>query len=156
MLRNEDFNNDKKDAGEIGAGHTVTALYEIVPPGEPIDGGDVDPLKYQDGAASRTRASTSDELMTVKLRYKAPDGDTSQLISVAGARPRRRADAQPRLRVGGRRVRHAAAEVGVQGPGDVVDGAGRSRGATAATIPTAIAPSSCGWSSWRRRSTRRT
>ena len=46
-LQKEDFNNDRKDAGEMGAGHTVTALYELVPAGEPIPGGDVDPLKYQ-------------------------------------------------------------------------------------------------------------
>ena len=48
ILAHQDFNDDKKDAGEIGAGHTVTALYEIVPPGQPIDGGKIDPLKYQD------------------------------------------------------------------------------------------------------------
>ena len=82
ILQHQDFNNDKKDAGEIGAGHTVTALYEIIPPGEPIEGGTVDPLKYQDGSKANA-AATSDELMTVKLRYKQPDGDTSRLISVA-------------------------------------------------------------------------
>ncbi len=82
ILQHQDFNNDKKDAGEIGAGHTVTALYEIIPPGEPIEGGTIDPLKYQDGPKANATA-TSDELMTVKLRYKQPDGDTSMLISVA-------------------------------------------------------------------------
>jgi Ca-activated chloride channel family protein len=82
ILAHQDFNNDKKDAGEIGAGHTVTALYEIIPPGEPIPGTGVDPLKYQDGAKPNS-AAKSDELMTVKLRYKQPDGDTSKLISVA-------------------------------------------------------------------------
>ena len=82
ILQHQDFNNDKKDAGEIGAGHTVTALYEIIPPGEPIEGGTIDPLKYQDGSKANATA-TSDELMTVKLRYKQPDGDTSKLISVA-------------------------------------------------------------------------
>jgi Ca-activated chloride channel family protein len=82
ILQHQDFNNDKKDAGEIGAGHTVTALYEIVPPGEPIEGGMIDPLKYQ-GGSKASAAATSDELMTVKLRYKQPDGDTSKLISVA-------------------------------------------------------------------------
>jgi Ca-activated chloride channel family protein len=81
ILQHQDFNNDKKDAGEIGAGHTVTALYEIIPPGEPIEGGAIDPLKYQDGSKANATA-TSDELMTVKLRYKQPDGDTSKLISV--------------------------------------------------------------------------
>ena len=82
MLQHQDFNDDKKDAGEIGAGHTVTALYEIVPPGEPIEGGTIDPLKYQDQIKPNA-AAKSDELMTLKLRYKQPDGDTSRLISVA-------------------------------------------------------------------------
>ena len=81
MLRHEEFNDDKKDAGEIGAGHSVTALYEIVPAGVKMDGGDVDPLKYQ-APAPRTSAGSSDELLTVKLRYKAPDADDSKLISV--------------------------------------------------------------------------
>jgi Ca-activated chloride channel homolog len=81
ILQHRDFNDDKKDAGEIGAGHTVTALYEIIPPGESIDGaGNVDPLKYQDGAKPNA-AAQSGELMTVKLRYKQPDGDTSRLLS---------------------------------------------------------------------------
>jgi Ca-activated chloride channel family protein len=82
MLRNEDFNNDKKDAGEIGAGHTVTALYELVPPGADADLPKVDPLKYQRPAAPAGGAPT-DEVMTVKLRYKAPDADDSRLITVA-------------------------------------------------------------------------
>jgi len=81
LLRNQDFNDDKKDAGEIGAGHTVTALYEIVPPGGDVDVTKVDPLKYQRQPAGPTSAGR-DELMTVKLRYKAPDGDESRLISV--------------------------------------------------------------------------
>jgi Ca-activated chloride channel family protein len=88
MLRHEDFNDDRKDAGEIGAGHSVTALYEIVPAGVRMEGGTVDPLKYQDSQARRNTAQ-SGELLTVKLRYKAPDGDESRLISVAvGSRPR--------------------------------------------------------------------
>jgi Ca-activated chloride channel homolog len=81
LLRNDDFNDDKKDAGEIGAGHTVTALYEIVPTGVEIDAPTVDPLKYQ-RPASGTVSAARDELMTVKLRYKAPDGDESRLITV--------------------------------------------------------------------------
>jgi Ca-activated chloride channel family protein len=80
LLRNEDFNNDLKDAGEVGAGHTVTALYEIVPAGETLDVPTVDPLKYQRPATPRQGAA-ADELMTVKVRYKAPDGDTSRLLS---------------------------------------------------------------------------
>jgi Ca-activated chloride channel family protein len=80
MLASEDFNNDKKDAGELGSGHTVTALYEIVPVGAdtPVDG--VDPLKYQKPTVA-PRASYSGELMTIKLRYKKPDSDVSKLIT---------------------------------------------------------------------------
>lgn len=89
-LQKEDFNNDRKDAGEMGAGHTVTALYELVPSGEPIPGGDVDPLKYQREPERPAVVSQSNELMTIKVRYKAPDGDTSRLLElpVPDAAPR--------------------------------------------------------------------
>lgn len=83
MLAKEDFNNDKKDAGEIGAGHTVTALYEITPAASKA-GGAVDPLKYQPEKSATpspvTAAPVSNELLTVKLRYKSPNGETSKLI----------------------------------------------------------------------------
>lgn len=80
MLNAEDFNDDKKDAGELGAGHTVTALYEIIPVGiESEFIKDIDPLKYQNKI--KTVKSDTDELLTVKFRYKAPDGDVSQLIT---------------------------------------------------------------------------
>jgi Ca-activated chloride channel family protein len=79
-LRNEDFNNDKKDAGEIGEGHAVTALYEIVPAGTRAGGPSVDPLRYQQ-APVRTRAASSSEVASVKVRYKAPDGDASRLVT---------------------------------------------------------------------------
>ena len=82
VLRNEDFNNDRKDAGEIGAGHTVTALYEIVPPGVPFELPGVDPLKYQQPVKPPAgRSAASNEMMTVKLRYKEPDGDASKLMT---------------------------------------------------------------------------
>jgi Ca-activated chloride channel homolog len=81
LLHAEDFNDDRKDAGEIGAGHTVTALYEIVPAGVEVPAPDVDPLKYQ-RPVRPARGDTSDEVMTIKLRYKEPDGDTSELIEV--------------------------------------------------------------------------
>jgi Ca-activated chloride channel homolog len=81
MLMNQDFNDDRKDAGEIGAGHTVTALYEIVPAGAEVNVPGVDPLKYQRPAPPATRVA-GDELMTVKLRYKAPDADVSKLIAM--------------------------------------------------------------------------
>jgi Ca-activated chloride channel homolog len=88
MLRKEDFNNDKIDAGEIGAGHTVTALYEVVPVGGKVNPAasvpPVDPLKYQANNSKKTSqsdvATASSEMLTVKLRYKKPDGDKSELI----------------------------------------------------------------------------
>jgi Ca-activated chloride channel family protein len=80
LLRNEDFNDDRKDAGEIGAGHSVTALYEIVPVGVPVPENTVDPLKYQEPAKPSSNANSS-ELLTVKLRYKEPSGDESKLIA---------------------------------------------------------------------------
>jgi Ca-activated chloride channel family protein len=73
-LAPEDFRDDSKDAGEIGAGHTVTALYEVVPAGAAGAGRPVDPLKYQ---TQREAAAKSDELLTVKLRYKSPEGRES-------------------------------------------------------------------------------
>jgi Ca-activated chloride channel family protein len=80
VLKNEDFNDDTKDAGEIGAGHSVTALYEIIPPGVPIDSPAVDRLRYQQ-AMRVTSASGSSELATIKIRYKDPDGHSSRLVS---------------------------------------------------------------------------
>ncbi|MBE1301154.1 MAG: DUF3520 domain-containing protein [Alteromonadaceae bacterium] len=80
-LKNEDFNNDKVDAGEIGAGHTVTAFYEITLTSS--DSRSIDSLRYQDKASSEPNAlaSLNEELAMVKLRYKPVDGDTSQLLS---------------------------------------------------------------------------
>ncbi|RIK79640.1 MAG: hypothetical protein DCC68_12735 [Planctomycetota bacterium] len=105
ILAKEDFNNDKKDAGDIGAGHTVTALYEIVPPSELAEaikanaatsegirndgarndgeGGSVDALAFQRPKQElelTEAAKTSGDLLLVKLRYKAPDGERSTLI----------------------------------------------------------------------------
>jgi Ca-activated chloride channel homolog len=81
MLAKEDFNDDKKDAGELGSGHTVTALYEVIPVG--VNSSflkNVDPLKYQKNEAPFSKSSQTDEIMTVKFRYKAPDGEVSKLI----------------------------------------------------------------------------
>jgi Ca-activated chloride channel homolog len=80
MLRAEEFADDRKDAGEIGAGHTVTALYEVVPAGQPLDAQGAPPLKYQQPPAL-SPASTSGELLTVKLRYKDPEGSQSRLLA---------------------------------------------------------------------------
>lgn len=91
LLAKEDFNDDTKDAGEIGAGHSVTALYELVPanlkPGQ-VPPPAVDPLKYQPQVLSSppavpvTKPEAATEVLTVKLRYKEPEGTTSKLIEV--------------------------------------------------------------------------
>ncbi len=79
LLKNEDFNNDAKDAGDMGAGHTVTAFYEVIPTGVKNDYvGKVDDLKYQKKEKVSVKPIGSDELLTVKLRYKAPDKDVSK------------------------------------------------------------------------------
>jgi Ca-activated chloride channel homolog len=78
-LRSEDFNNDRKDAGELGSGHSVTALYEIIPVGVESEFYKVDKLKYQTNKAT-PEAQQSDELMTVKFRYKEPAEEVSKLM----------------------------------------------------------------------------
>jgi hypothetical protein len=109
LLAHEDFNNDKKDGGELGAGHSVTVLYEIVPagvafwPNAPEDRPVVDPLRYQSSASSAPAmrvASTPtaanpypEELLTVKVRYKQPDADVSELME----QPVRRNAAAPHV-----------------------------------------------------------
>ena len=86
LLAARDFNDDRKDAGEIGAGHTVTALYELIPPGKDGDvalAPPVDDLKYSRAKAAPPAdvpASASAESLTVKVRFKAPEGDVSKLI----------------------------------------------------------------------------
>lgn len=79
ILKNEDFNNDKKDAGELGSGHTVTALYEIIPVGVESEFYKIDELKYQTTKVD-PGASKSKESMTVKFRYKKPNEEVSKLI----------------------------------------------------------------------------
>jgi len=80
VMNAEDFNNDKKDAGELGSGHTVTALYEIIPKGVDSWFQPIDDLKYQDKKYEKPQSNFGDELVTVKFRYKRPDGDVSKLI----------------------------------------------------------------------------
>ena len=79
LLADEDFNDDTKDAGELGAGHTVTALYEVVPVGTEVPRA-VDALRYQPGPDDPPPAVFEGELMFVKVRYKDPDGTTSKLL----------------------------------------------------------------------------
>ena len=81
LLNKEDFNDDKKDAGELGSGHTVTALYEVIPVGVKDSFlKKVDDLKYQKNKTALNKASHNGEIMNIKLRYKQPDGDVSKLI----------------------------------------------------------------------------
>jgi Ca-activated chloride channel family protein len=82
MLAREDFNNDTVDAGEIGAGHTVTAIYELTPVGS--EATRLPPLRYADNAAAKDKA---DEIAFLKLRFKQPDADKSELIEQTVARP---------------------------------------------------------------------
>jgi Ca-activated chloride channel family protein len=81
LLNDEDFNDDTKDAGEMGAGHTVTALYEIIPANAEGQEPDVDALKYQ--KTKPVKGSVSDELLTLKIRYKQPDESVSTKLDLA-------------------------------------------------------------------------
>jgi Ca-activated chloride channel family protein len=87
LLNDEDFNDDRKDAGEMGAGHTVTALYELIPAGSDESLKSIDPLKYQSNQGEsrdeeKVKPDPSSELLTVKLRYKQPDGQTSTKVEI--------------------------------------------------------------------------
>jgi Ca-activated chloride channel family protein len=92
LLDAEDFADDTKDAGELGAGHTVTALYEVIPVGADTETEVQAPgvLKYQQ--QDLTDAANTSELMTVKLRYKQPNGDTSRLLEQPLPRPEQPVD----------------------------------------------------------------
>ena len=132
VLAAEDFNNDKKDAGEIGAGHTCHGALRDRPGRQGLERAGVDPLKYQKPAG----LTDSNELLTVKLRYKEPEADTSKLIEVpvegegpafdrasetcAGRRGGGVRDAAARLAVQGRDNYNAVLEIalGVKGNGD--------------------------------------
>ena len=102
MLAREDFRDDKVDAGEIGAGHTVTAIYEVTPAGSGAER--VATLRYQDKRAE-PKAEFDDELAFLKIRYKLPDSETSTLI----ARPVTAADAFDSVDEAPRDVRFSAA-----------------------------------------------
>jgi Ca-activated chloride channel family protein len=89
VLRTQDFNNDAKDAGDMGAGHTVTALFEVVPKGGEIPGPSIDASKYTQSAAAApaggnagTAGAASNEMLNLRIRYKLPDADTSTRMDV--------------------------------------------------------------------------
>ena len=105
ILAHTDFNDDTKDAGEIGAGHNVTAIYEVVPAGSKAATKKLDELKYQDGG-SLSGAAGSGELMTIKVRYKEPEGSTSKLLSFPVT------DADTKLSASSRDFRFSAAVAG--------------------------------------------
>ncbi len=98
LLDDEDFNDDQKDAGELGPGHTVTALYEIVPVGVKTSVGTIDPLKYQVAEKSTSKLTDSKELLTVKLRYKNPDEERSNLLEVPVLASSVKANASPEMK----------------------------------------------------------
>ena len=117
-LAAKDFNDDKKDAGEIGSGHTMTAFYEIVPAGSDEKIADVDPLKYQ----KRTESGRG-EVCTVKLRWKKPDGDTS--TEAHGVRAWRGLHRKAPLEEAGRRHEHAQGDSDHRSPDYFEDAVGR-------------------------------
>ncbi|MCF8222411.1 MAG: von Willebrand factor type A domain-containing protein [Bacteroidales bacterium] len=82
LLNDEDFNDDTKDAGEIGAGHSVTALYELIPADSNKEPVSIDPLKYQE-EREKVDGPLSRELLTIKLRYKKPGSNSSDLMEIA-------------------------------------------------------------------------
>jgi Ca-activated chloride channel family protein len=86
-LADHEFDDDRKDAGDLGAGHSVTALYEIVPVGaqSPVRIGETAPLRYQQPARPSRAAGAGDELAYVRIRYKRPDGEQSRLLEHAVA-----------------------------------------------------------------------
>ena len=102
MLAREDFRNDTVDAGEIGAGHTVTALYELTPAG--ADGGRIAPLRYR-GEGAEPSTAFDGELAYLKIRYKLPGAESSTLIT----RPVTAADAFESVDAAPRDMRFAAA-----------------------------------------------
>ncbi len=104
VLRREDFSNDAVDAGDIGAGHTVTALYEIALKGS--GGSLTEPLRYGPPAADAT--GRGDEIAFLRLRYKQPEGDVSQLLEW----PIRREQAVKDAKETSERFRFAAAVAG--------------------------------------------
>ncbi len=103
-LRREDFNNDKIDAGEIGAGHTVTAIYEITLTGS--EGGRIDGLRY--GKDTKPTSNHTNELALLRLRYKAPDSDTSQLLE----NPIHKSSIENKIKATSDRFRFSAAVAG--------------------------------------------
>ena len=96
-LAAQDFKDDRKDAGELGSGHTVTGLYEVIPAGVPAPGGAVDPLRFQRPVVT----SAGGELFTVKLRYKRPDSDVSSQVELSDIKTA--AKSRPSLPCGARR-----------------------------------------------------
>lgn len=84
LLAKEDFNNDKKDAGELGSGHTVTALYEIIPVGvKSTELDSVDALRYQKPVKQKVETAFNGELINIKFRYKQPGAEVSKLLQHA-------------------------------------------------------------------------
>ena len=149
VMAHEDFDDDAKDAGDIGAGHSVTALYEIVPKGARTPGTPRSGLKYQRRAADRAR----------RARRRAADRCGAVQEARRGREPARHRDGaqdlaaddrQPRVRVGGGRVRDAAAWLAARRACELRRGHRPGPALRRRPIGTATAPSSCTWPSERR------
>jgi len=140
-LAARDFNDDRKDAGEMGANHTVTAIYEVIPVGAKDDGDrpGVDALKYQPSTPAPAPpvirdAAHNGEWLTVKARYKAPDSDTSELMTLA-ARPTARVQFLP--------LASAVAEFALllrDAPNDITRWDALTKRLNAVEAPSALAP----------------
>ena len=151
MLRDQDFNDDRKDAGEIGAGHSVTAIYEIVPAGVERRSPARRSAEVLTGVRLRARAVRratarpyDDELLTVKLRYKAPDGDESRLTSAVIVNRTQPMTANLGLCLGRGRGGHAAARLGAREERQLRGGHRARQEVQGRGSRTAIAPSSRG------------
>ena len=126
LLRDQDFNDDAKQGGAMGAGHTVTALYEIVPAGLPLPVPGVDPLKYQKTAAP-SGAADDGEWLTVKMRYKDPESDVSKVLSRAlSGSTRKLADAPADFRFAAATVEFGQLLRGSEYKGDATYAAARA------------------------------
>ena len=127
-MKDEDFKNDAKDAGDMGSGHQVTVLYEIIPVGVPIDLPGVEKSKYT--IPSKIDPNAPDEWLTVKMRYKHPEAEVSKELSKALAWQGTRAGVERRLpfRCFRGRVRNDHARFQIQWRHDLRGRAGRGAG----------------------------
>ena len=143
LLDDEDFNDDTKDAGELGAGHTVTALYEVVPAGVAVPREDVDDLRYQPQADDPPLSEFDDEMLYVKVRYKDPDGAKSKLLEQAVADRSGMPSTDFRFATAVAGLRHAIAGLAARGnflAGRCREPRRRRQGRRSARLPRGVPP----------------